>query len=38
MSEQRNRNRGNGKHGTIPVEYAHVQPQAIEVERLCWEH
>ena len=32
MPEQRYRNRSNGKYGTVPVEYAHVQPQAIEVE------
>ena len=33
MPEQRNRNRNNGKYGTVPVEYAHVQPQAPEIEK-----
>jgi len=33
MPEQRRTNRRDVQYGSVPVEYAHVQPQAVEVEK-----
>ncbi len=33
MPEQRRTSRRNGKYGDMPLELAHVQPQATEMER-----
>ena len=33
MPEQRRTNHGNGKYRDMPLELAHVQPQATEMER-----